>query len=477
MASRYVAASKSRLLKDVCFQKFSRRSKPFYCFCSSTDTPPKEEHRDPKSPLSTRESQTHMIENGRIEDAICRIMEDDEWSTGLQSSIGKSVPLFDHSLVSSVLNRIPNRALEFFQWVEGAGFKHDRETHYKMISILCRDRRLDDAKQILLGISEKGLDYDEDLFVLLICGYAKSNRKWDIVKNCVKIFLKMEELGVLKTIKSYNCLLEVIISNKKYTLAEKFFDKMLSEGIVPTQHTYTLMISGFCRSSRIETANKYFQDTKSINLLPDVILYNTMINGYVQVKKMDEAEKLLMEMKGREIEPLLVTYNTLINGYAQAKKLGDAENLMAEMKALNVEPNLITYNTLINGYTLIKKMENAQKLVWEMKGRNIEPDLVTYVTMIKGYVTANRVDDGSELLKEMKRKRFMGKLDVYMCLEILKEECDGEKMSETQRNMLQEVEDYVERLDLLAMRDAARELSELANRRVVERRDHLNMTV
>ncbi|KAI3793624.1 hypothetical protein L1987_36244 [Smallanthus sonchifolius] len=343
------------------------------------------------------------------------------------------------------------------------------------ISILCRDRRLDDAKQILLGISKKGLDYDEDLFVLLINGYAKSNRKWDTVKNCVKIFLKMEELGVPRTIKSYNPLLDVMISNKKYTMAEKFFDKMLSEGIVPTVHTYTLMITGFCRSSRVEPANRYFEDMKSQNLLPDFVVYNAMINGYVGVKKMEEAEKLLREMKGREIEPLLVTYNSMINGYAQVKRLEDAEKVVAEMKEQNVEPNLSTYNTMINGYTRVERMEEAQRLVWEMKGRNIEPDLVTYVTMVKGYVTANRVDDGLGLLEEMKRKRFGRKVDVNLCLVLLKEECDGENMSETQRNVLQAVEDYVERVELLAMRNAARELSESANQRVVERRDRMEM--
>ncbi|XP_022005984.1 pentatricopeptide repeat-containing protein At2g37230 [Helianthus annuus] len=354
--------------------------------------------------------------------------------------------------------------------------QHDRDTHYKMISMLCIDQRLDDAKQLLMGMSKKGLDYDEDLFVLLINGYAKSNRKWDVVKNCVKIFMKMEELGVPRTIKSYNPLLDVIIINKKYTMAEKYFDKMLSDGIVPTQHTYTLMISGFCRSSKVETANRYFEDMKSRNLSPDFVVYNIMISGYVQVKKMEEAEKVLVEMKGRGIEPLLVTYNSMINGYVKVRRLGDAEKVVAEMKARNVEPNLITYNTLINGYTLVERMEDAQTAVWEMKGRNVEPDLVTYVTMVKGYVIANRVDDGMKLLEDMKRKTFGRKVDVNLCLGLLKEDCDVEKMSETQRNVLQEVEDYVERVDLLAIRDAARELTELASQRVVDRQgDRMKM--
>ncbi|XP_076889278.1 uncharacterized protein LOC143539990 [Bidens hawaiensis] len=298
------------------------------------------------------------------------------------------------------------------------------------------NQRLDDTKKALLGIPKKGIDYNEDMFVHLIYDYSKSNRKWDTVKNCVKVYLKMEELGVVKTIKLYNSLLDVFISHRKYAMAEKYFNRMLSEGIVPVQHTYTLMIK-----------------------------------GYVKVNKMEEAEKLLTEMKRREIAPLLVSYNSMINGYAKVKKMEDAERVLAEMMAREVEPNLVTYNSLINGYVSVERMDDARKLVVEMKARNVEPDLVTYVTMVKGYVRVNRVDDGVELVEEMKRKEFGRKVDVNLCLGILKEGCDDEKMCEAQRSVLRGVEEYVERVDLLALRDAAREFSELASKQVAGKRD------
>ncbi|PWA41992.1 pentatricopeptide repeat protein [Artemisia annua] len=338
---------------------------------------------------------------------------------------------------------------------------------YKKIESLCKDRRFDDAKHLVLSLSEKGIDYNEDLFILLINGYAKSTKKWDIVKNCVKILLKMEELGVSKTVKFYNVLLEVVISEKKWNMAEKYFEKMLDEGIVPDMDTYRVMITGLCRCLRVETARKLFEDMKSRNFSPDFVVYNAMIKGYVGVKRMDEAEKIFMEMKGLGMEPDLVSYNLMINGYVQVRKMEDVERLVVEMKGRDIELDLVAYNTMVNGYVLVGKMEDAEKVVVEMKERRIEPDLVTYVTMIKGYVKADRVDDGLKLLEEMKGKRFGRNVDVRSCLGRLKEDCDGENMSESQQSVLQGVEVYVERLELLALRDAARELSELASRRVV----------
>ena len=37
--------------------------------------------------------------------------------------------------------------------------------HYKRIETLCEDQMFDGVKQILVGMSKKSLDYNEDLFI------------------------------------------------------------------------------------------------------------------------------------------------------------------------------------------------------------------------------------------------------------------------------------------------------------------------
>lgn len=62
-----------------------------------------------------------------------------------------------------------------FRLVEMFGlFKHDRETHYKIIEVLGCALKLNHAKTVLLEMPEKGVEGNEDLFVMLIDCYGKA---------------------------------------------------------------------------------------------------------------------------------------------------------------------------------------------------------------------------------------------------------------------------------------------------------------
>nr|XP_043633611.1 pentatricopeptide repeat-containing protein At2g37230-like [Erigeron canadensis] len=400
----YRAVSKPNFLKTTIFHQISKPLLNRFCSSALNDQNP-----DPKSNLS----QTQMINNENPDE--------------------------DNPDTETEKNAIKIRTLMF--------------------------HRVDDAKKMLFDTSKKGFKYDESLFVNLMHSYeTRQNKRWDFVKNLVSIFSKLEELGVPISIKSYNYLLEMLLGKKKYALADKYFNKMLSEGVVvPNKHTYILMLKAYCGTKRRDIVYSLFKDMKDRNFGLNLYDFNTIIDGFVEVKDMEEAKNFLMAMKEEKIEPSLFTYKSMISGYVQVRKMEEAEKFMMEMKARNIEPGLFTYNEMINGYTMVGKMEDAHKVFEEMKEGSIEPDMITYVTMIKGYVLVGKLDYGLELFEEMKGKKFGDEVYYKYCLDRLKEDCDVENMSESQRNVLQEVEDYVERMDLLDMRDAARHMSKNAN--------------
>ncbi|KAJ0691589.1 putative tetratricopeptide-like helical domain superfamily [Helianthus annuus] len=94
----------------------------------------------------------------KLEDIICRMMANRAWITRLQNSIRSLVPVFYNVLHGA---RNPDHALQFFRWVERSGlFKHDRETHYKIIHILGKAAKLNHARCILLDMPKKGIKWD-----------------------------------------------------------------------------------------------------------------------------------------------------------------------------------------------------------------------------------------------------------------------------------------------------------------------------
>lgn len=339
----------------------------------------------------------------KMEDIICRMMANRAWTTRLQNSIRSLVPQFDHSLVWNVLHGASNadQALQFFRWVERAGlFRHDRDTHLKIIEILGRVSKLNHARCILLDMPKKGVEWDEDLFVVLIDSYGRAG----IVQESVKIFQKMKELGVERTIKSYDALFKVILRRGRYMMAKRYFNAMLNEGIMPTRHTYNIMIWGFFLSLRVETANRFFEEMKERGISPDVVTYNTMINGYYRVKKMEEAEKFFVQMKGRNIEPTVISYTTMIKGYVSVKRVDDALRLFEEMRSFGIKANAITYSTLLPGLCDGRKMLEAQNVVKEMVEKYIAPkDNSIFIRLITCQCKAGNLDAAADVLKAMIR--------------------------------------------------------------------------
>ncbi|KAG8376554.1 hypothetical protein BUALT_Bualt09G0075500 [Buddleja alternifolia] len=339
----------------------------------------------------------------KIEDIICRMMANRAWTTRLQNSIRSLVPGFDRELVYNVLHSAKNaeHALQFFRWVERSNlFEHNRETHHKIIEILGRASKLNHARCILLDMPKKGLEWDEDLWVLMIDSYGNAG----IVQESVKLFQKMEELGVQRSIKSYDTLFKVISRRGRYMMAKRYYNKMLSEGIEPTRHTFNVLIWGFFLSGKVETANRFFEDMKSREIMPDVVTYNTMINGCYRVKKMEEAEKYFVEMKGRNIEPTVITYTTLIKGYVSVERVDDALRLVEEMKGYGIKPNAITYSTLLPGLCDAEKMSEANSILKEMVDKYIAPkDNSIFMRLISGQCKAGNLDAAVDVLKSMNR--------------------------------------------------------------------------
>ncbi|XP_042500814.1 pentatricopeptide repeat-containing protein At2g37230-like, partial [Macadamia integrifolia] len=344
----------------------------------------------------------HPPKPEKLEDVICRMMANREWTTRLQRSIRELVPEFDHSLVWNVLHGARNseHALQFFRWVVKTGYRHDRSTHLKMIQILGRTRKLNHARCILFDMPKMGVEWDEEFFIVLISSYGEAG----IVQESVKMFRKMKELGVERTVKSYDALFKVIMRRGRYLMAKRVFNEMLAEGVMPIRHTYNVLLWGFFLSLKVETANRFFEDMKNRGISPDVVTYNTMIYGYIRVKKMEEAEKLFVEMKGKNLNPTVVSYTSMIKGYVSMGQVDDGLRLFDEMASFGIKPNHNTYSTLLPGLCDAEKMSEAHKLVEEMVETHQAPeDNSIFLGLISCQCKAGNLDWAADVLKGMIR--------------------------------------------------------------------------
>ncbi|KAG5040823.1 hypothetical protein JHK85_013299 [Glycine max] len=341
-----------------------------------------------------------------LELTICKMMSNRAWTTRLQNSIRSLVPEFDPSLVYNVLHGAasPEHALQFYRWVERAGlFTHTPETTLKIVQILGRYSKLNHARCILFNDTRGGVSraaVTEDAFVSLIDSYGRAG----IVQESVKLFKKMKELGLDRTVKSYDALFKVILRRGRYMMAKRYYNAMLLEGVDPTRHTFNILLWGMFLSLRLDTAVRFYEDMKSRGILPDVVTYNTLINGYFRFKKVDEAEKLFVEMKGRDIVPNVISFTTMLKGYVAAGRIDDALKVFEEMKGCGVKPNVVTFSTLLPGLCDAEKMAEARDVLGEMVERYIAPkDNALFMKMMSCQCKAGDLDAAADVLKAMVR--------------------------------------------------------------------------
>ncbi|XP_008807561.2 pentatricopeptide repeat-containing protein At2g37230 [Phoenix dactylifera] len=363
----------------------------------------------------------------KLEDTICYMMARRPWTTRLQNSIRSLSPTFDRDLVLAVLRgaRHPDHALRFFRWVERTGFRHDAATYGEIVSILTRNSMLNHARCLILeDMPTRLVERDEDMIADLIAGYGRAG----IPQEAVKIFRRMPELGVARTVRSYDALFKAILRSGRVMMAKRVFNSMIRDGVAPAASTYNTLIWGFCLSVKMETAKRFFADMKERGLAPELATYNTLLDGWVRAKKMDDAEKVFEEMAAAGLAPNSISYNIMIKGYVSAGKVDDGLRLFGEMSAKGLRPSEKTFAGLMPGLCDdVGRTEEARKVWNEMAERRLTPkDKSIFLRLVSSLCKSGDLDGALEVHRKMGQFKHVVKDPVQYSV-LLESLCKGGK--------------------------------------------------
>ncbi|KAG0450233.1 hypothetical protein HPP92_026873 [Vanilla planifolia] len=392
---------------------------------------------DPSSAVDPSQAPTNRRpmrgEHGKqpptLDETICRIMFQRPWTTRLQNTIRFMVPVFDQPLVLAIIRRAgerdPERALHFFRWVEKTGFRHDPHTYTEIISSLTRASMLNHARCLLLDDMPKRLvPRDEHMFAVLIDAYGRAG----IPQEAVKIFRRLPELGIDRTVLSYDALFKAILRRGRVLMSKRVFNSMIRDGVPPSLSTYNILIWGFCLSLKMQTARRFFLDIKERGLSPDVITYNTLLNGWVRMKNMDEAQKVVDEMLAADISPNSITYNLLIKGHVSCGNVDYGIQLFDEMRSKELSATPRTYAALMPGLCDdVERTTAALSVFKEMAEQKVTPkDKSTFLRLITTLCKAGDFDGALNVHRSMDCFRIP--LDSLHYSKLIESLCTGGKL-------------------------------------------------
>lgn len=269
-----------------------------------------------------------------------------------------------------------------------------------------------------------------------------------MIHNAIATFEQMEQVGIVRTVKSLNALLFACILAKKYDEAKRIFtDFPKTYNIQPDIDTYNTVIKAFVEAGQSSSGYSIVAEMGRNKCKPNATTFNNLIAGFYKEEKFDDVGKALKLMEEHGLKPKLSTYNVRIQSLCKLGRSSEGKALLDGMLEREIKPNSNTYNSLIYGFCKEGKLDDAKKLFTDMVNHGCKPDSNCYFTLIyflskggdyetaleiskksmeknwvpnfttmkslvEGLVSISKVDEAKELIAEIKEK-FPNNADLW----------------------------------------------------------------
>ncbi|KAK4397367.1 Pentatricopeptide repeat-containing protein, mitochondrial [Sesamum angolense] len=305
-----------------------------------------------------------------------------------------------HKRLCSIITHQQNLdlALQIFHYAGNyhPNFHHSYDTYHSIIHKLSRLRAFDPIASLLNELRNSRIKCGENLFITLIRNYGIASRP----KEAIKIFLRINDFGVKRSVRSLNTLLNALVQNKKYDSVYFMFKNSQKRfEIVPNVFTCNILLKALCKKDDVEGAVKVLDEMPGMGMVPNVVSYTTIMGGYVDRGDMVGAKGVFYQILDRGWLPDATTYTVLMDGFCKLGRFVDATKVMDEMEENGVEPNDVTYSVMIEALCKEKKSGEAVNMVRDMLDKKYIPSSALCCRVIDALCREGKVEEACELWK------------------------------------------------------------------------------
>lgn len=211
-----------------------------------------------------------------------------------------------------------------------------------------------------------------------------------------------------------NNILENLISENKFALAEKLFQTALKlKQNCLSLYTYSIMIKAYGSENNFDKASEIMQKIEEAGLKANDVIYGCLLNCAVKCSKFDYIKKIWEQMKNNSVEPNCIIYSTLIKAYNKMKLYDVALEIFEKIShEEKINSNIIIYNAVLDVCVESKNLEKLKeiyefiKIMCNICPQFPKPNLITYSTIIKGFVKCQKMDEAMDLYETLKSQKF-----------------------------------------------------------------------
>ncbi|KAK1552119.1 hypothetical protein Q3G72_010690 [Acer saccharum] len=151
-----------------------------------------------------------------------------------------------------------------------------------ILKAYCKEHRTAEATQLVMDISNSGLQLDVGMYDDIIDASMTSQD----FQSAFSIFRDMREARISDLMGSYLSIMTGLMENHRPELMAAFLDEVVEDPRVEVKtHDWNSIIHAFCKAGRLEDARRTLRRMTFLQFEPNDQTYLSLINGYVTAEK------------------------------------------------------------------------------------------------------------------------------------------------------------------------------------------------
>ncbi|KAK9688670.1 hypothetical protein RND81_09G002300 [Saponaria officinalis] len=315
--------------------------------------------------------------------------------------------------VVNIFNSLqPNSVLPVFNHVSNRkDYKPNESLYNVIITKLAQVNDFDSIDNILKMIkTQKSLRLSDGFFYDLIKVYGNVG---GLINRAIEILFDMPEYHCWPSVKTFNLVLNLLVSSKSFELAAEVFVGATKLGVAIDACSLNIMIKGLCKRGLLENACQVLDDFPQLGCKPSKMTYSTIMHCMCKKGMVDEAFELLGRMEKDGISADAVTFNVLVSGLQKHGRVEEAMKLLDRMSSIGCVPNKGTYQEVLYGLLKANRFVEAKNFVQRMRSRALIPSFSSYKLLIEGLCEEKLLGDVEWVLKSMILVGFVPKTGMW----------------------------------------------------------------
>lgn len=306
----------------------------------------------------------------------------------------------------------PNSVLAVLdQYSKRKDYKPTEALYTLIINKLAQAKKFDAVEEIVGKIKlERSCRLSEEFFYNVIKVYGNMAGR---INRAIETLYDMPEYGYWPTVKTFNFVLNLLVSWKLFDAVHQIYESAPRLGIEIDACCLNILIKGLCESGNLEAAFYVLDEFPKQKCSPSVRTFSPLMRSLCDNGKLDEAFSLLNRMEKEGVDPDTISFNILLSGLRKQGRVEEGMVFLERMKLKGCEPNPGSYQEILYGLLDKERFLEAKELMDRMISWGASPSFVSYKKLIQGLCEENLVADTDWVLKQMVKQGFIPKMGMW----------------------------------------------------------------